>query len=47
MRLGRNIDCMSISVYIKFLTKILFQRRHPEDVKNHTDEAGRNTERNY
>ena len=21
--------------------------RHPEDVKNHTDEAGRNTERNY
>nr|DAF66167.1 MAG TPA: hypothetical protein [Caudoviricetes sp.] len=38
MRLGRNIDCMSISIqYVKFLT------RHPEDVKNHTDEAGRNT----
>ena len=28
-------------LYVKFLT------RHPEDVKNHTDEAGQNTERNY
>ena len=24
-----------------------FCNRHPEDVKTHTDEAGRNTERNY
>lgn len=43
MRLGRNIlIAFRISIlYVKFLT------RHPEDVKNHTDEAGRNTERNY